>query len=216
MLSIIQCASKILSSSSIAWPPSPPPVYVRVIPVCPADPRGKYTLNESHSLTPTICRLCFIKQNVALDEHVMCIFYYRLKLYYSYRMCPCVNGSSGNVCEREREREAANRRKRANLYILLFLKRRNEKHVQRCWGFLRSKQNADTPWEQISQRFTIYRNKSNYQIANQTGKTYKTKQKSLTSKSYKGGWYFCYFYTNYSHTCKRNDKFRPAKILTKY
>lgn len=126
MLSIIQCASKILSSSSIAWPPSPPPVYVRVIPVCPADPRGKYTLNESHSLTPTICRLCFIKQNVALDEHVMCIFYYRLKLYYSYRMCPCVNGSSGNVCERERARGCKQKKACEFVYFAVFEKKKRK------------------------------------------------------------------------------------------
>lgn len=48
------------------------PMYVCVS-LCPAFYKKKqpsagaerYTLNESHSLTPTICRLCFIKQNVA-------------------------------------------------------------------------------------------------------------------------------------------------------
>lgn len=61
--------------------------------------------NESHSLTPTIV-VCVLKQ-MSLDEHVMCIFYYRLKLYITprIRMWLCVKRLSEKVCEREREIE---------------------------------------------------------------------------------------------------------------
>lgn len=49
---------------------------------------------------------CVLSNKVSLDEHVMCIFYNRLKLYYSCRMCPRVKHLIGNVCVRKRERES--------------------------------------------------------------------------------------------------------------